>query len=291
MTPPLYTPLRTFGSIVGRSVLFLFVWALLVAPTIVPFRSKLAAWEETDPLRARLWGDFAGLATMLAATWLMTRFVDHRPFRSIGFAGGRILRDLSAGLLLGTGWLGASLGGAWAAGWLTPERGVAISVPALLGASASVLFNVVTQQLLLCGYILQTIYTRTKPLVALSVSALLFAAYHAGAFHGAWLPTINVFGAGLLFAAAYRKTGNLWLPIGIHFAWNSLLGPVLGLTVSGSTGLGGGWRMFTLEGPAVLTGGSFGLEGGLIVTATTALVAGSLLFAGRGRPGAASIRA
>jgi hypothetical protein len=43
----------------------------------------------------------------------------------------------------------------------------------------------------------------------------------------------------------------LWLPIGIHFAWNSLLGPVLGLTVSGTDQLGVGWRVFQVEGPAL----------------------------------------
>lgn len=64
----------------------------------------------------------------------------------------------------------------------------------------------------------------------------------------------------------------------MRFAWNLLLGPVLGLTVSGTDQLGLGWCMLALEGPEVFTGGSFGLEGGLIVTLTTSLLIGGLLL-------------
>jgi hypothetical protein len=139
-----------------------------------------------------------------------------------------------------------------------------------LGALTALFFNTLTQQLLLCGYIFQTIRARSSFTVALLVSAALFSALHAGAFLGAWLPIVNVFGAGALFCLAYGITGNLWFPIGIHFAWNSLLGPVLGLTVSGTDQLGVGWRVFQVEGPALFSGGAFGLEGGLVVTITTA---------------------
>ena len=66
------------------------------------------------------------------------------------------------------------------------------------------------------------------------------------------------------------------MPVGIHFAWNFLLGPTLGLTVSGTSHFGNNWQVFSLTGPAYFTGGSFGFEGGLIVTLTTALGAGLL---------------
>jgi len=72
--------------------------------------------------------------------------------------------------------------------------------------------------------------------------------------------------------------GNLWFPIAIHFAWNFLLGPVLGLTVSGSGHLGLGWKMVVVDGPALFTGGAFGLEGGLVVTMTTAACIVAMIF-------------
>lgn len=129
-------------------------------------------------------------------------------------------------------------------------------------------FNVLTQELLLCGFIFQTIRRQSNNVIAMALSAILFAGYHAGAFKGEWLPVVNVFAAGLLFSLAYITTGNLWLPISIHFVWNLLLGPVLGLTESGKSDLGSGWKMFVVKGPPIFTGGAFGLEGGLVVTLT-----------------------
>lgn len=94
---------------------------------------------------------------------------------------------------------------------------------------------------------------------------------------------MNVFLAGALFCLAYGLTGNLRLPTAIHFSWNCLLGLVLGLPVSGSTALASGGSVLSVEGPARLTGGSFGLEGGWIVTLTTValVVAFSLLSRNR----------
>lgn len=251
--------------------MFFLVFALTSALFFVPFASKLSKWADTFPIRAQLYADIAGAMAMLAATWIMTRFVDRRPFQSIGFAPDFILRDLLIGLAIGAGWLLVSVGSAWVAGWASPQVPETFSSPLLLLVAISMFFNVLTQQLLLCGYIFQTIQSRTNFLVALLISAALFSAYHAGAFQGAWLPVVNVFAAGALFCLAYGITGKLWLPVAIHFTWNFLLGPMFGLTTSGSSQSGLGWVEFEIEGPTLFTGGAFGLEGGLVVTLTTAV--------------------
>jgi hypothetical protein len=63
----------------------------------------------------------------------------------------------------------------------------------------------------------------------------------------------------------------------MHAAWNFLLGPALGLTVSGTDELATGWRAFALDGPAWATGGDFGLEGSVLVTVTTTLLVAAIL--------------
>ena len=273
--------LKTALAILWRIGLFFLLFGIVGAAFILPVASRLSAWEETFPVRSLLFSGAAAAASLLLATWLMTRFVDRRPFRTIGFSSDHLLRDTAAGLLVGVLWLAASLGILWAAGWavLSQDSPVASSGPMLAGAALAVLLNVLAQQLLLCGYILQTIRKRSNFLIALAVSSALFSLYHGAAFQGQWLPAVNVFLAGALFCLAYGLTDNLWLPTAIHFSWNCLLGPVLGLTVSGSGELGSGERVLSVEGPASFTGGSFGLEGGLIVTLTTAalVVAFSLL--------------
>jgi membrane protease YdiL (CAAX protease family) len=61
---------------------------------------------------------------------------------------------------------------------------------------------------------------------------------------------------------AYLRTKALWLPIGIHFGWNGLQGPVLGINVTG-TDPGGPWHAFSFQGADLWTGGTMGIEGGL----------------------------
>ena len=39
---------------------------------------------------------------------------------------------------------------------------------------------------------------------------------------------------GLLLGAAYKYSGTLWLPVGIHWAWNFTQGNIFGFEVSGS---------------------------------------------------------
>jgi membrane protease YdiL (CAAX protease family) len=151
----------------------------------------------------------------------------------------------------------------------------------LLGAA--LLLNSATQEVLVRGYLLQTIESRFGTLAAVIGSSLLFVLLHAGALvEGGWLPAANLFGAGVLLGLAFTTTRNLWLPIALHFSWNFLQGPVLGISVSGHA-LGGGWRLIELEGPPIFTGGPFGLEGGLAATAVTAVGIAVLLAAGRWR--------
>lgn len=265
-------------AVLKRLGLFILTFAATSAIAITPLITVLSTWAEDHPTHARLYGDIAGAIAIVCATWIMTRFADKRPFLTVGFASKSAIRDLFSGLAIGAAWLGISIGVLLAAGWATPQNVSGFSIALLLIAAVSVFFNVLTQQLLICGYILQTIRAKAGLPIAMLVSALLFSVLHAAAFGGAWIPPVNVFGAGLVFCLAYGVTGNLWLPIAIHFAWNMLLGPVLGLTISGTGALGLGWDVFELVGPEIFTGGAFGIEGGLIVTLTTAILAMILML-------------
>ncbi len=66
---------------------------------------------------------------------------------------------------------------------------------------------------------------------------------------------------GLVLGYAFYRSGDLWLPIGIHFGWNWAL-PLVGVRVSGFTmgltGLAVRWK----AGP-LWSGGDYGIEGGL----------------------------
>ena len=89
------------------------------------------------------------------------------------------------------------------------------------------------------------------------------------------LAMANLFAGAVLQSLLYLRTRSLAMPIGLHFGWNLLEGPLLGLQVSGHEL--GGLHLLDATGPDWLSGGSFGPEGGLPATCVT--VAGILLLA------------
>ena len=101
-------------------------------------------------------------------------------------------------------------------------------------------------------------------------NARIVLAMHLGAIGTQALPAISLFAAGVLLGTCYAMTGNLWLPIGLHFGWNVLQGPVLGGTVSGQA-VDAGNHLLDIAGPSLATGGNFGIEGGLIAIGITLL--------------------
>jgi uncharacterized protein len=68
--------------------------------------------------------------------------------------------------------------------------------------------------------------------------------------------------AGILLGGAYMLTRNLWVPIGLHAAWNFTQGFIWDVPVSGLDQKG--LVEAQLTGPELLSGGAFGLEASLI---------------------------
>ena len=98
--------------------------------------------------------------------------------------------------------------------------------------------------------------------IAVALSAVAFGFAHwknPGAT--VWSSLAIAFEGGVLLAALYAATRSLWVPIGIHWAWNLVEGPVFGAAVSGNTV--GALARGVFTGPDWLTGGAFGPEAGL----------------------------
>ena len=76
---------------------------------------------------------------------------------------------------------------------------------------------------------------------------------------------LNIALVGILFAYMFVATNSLWLPIGYHITWNYFQGNVFGFPVSGTTP-NGIYGVEVVAGRDWLTGGAFGLEGGLMAT-------------------------
>ena len=133
----------------------------------------------------------------------------------------------------------------------------------------------VGEEIIFRGVIFRMIDERFNTTVALAVSALLFGFIHLPNAGATWWSSLAIaIEAGLMLAAAYKWSGTLWLPIGIHWAWNYAQGNIYGYAVSG-TDAGDSLLTATVNGPDIITGGPFGPEAsiiavmlGIIITAT-----------------------
>ncbi len=100
-------------------------------------------------------------------------------------------------------------------------------------------------------------------LIGIVISSVAFGFLHIGNPNITLLGVVVIFLAGAMLALPYVVTGQLGLPVGLHFAWNVIQGALYGLPVSGIR-----FRQSVLQfeatGPEIWTGGRFGPEGGML---------------------------
>jgi membrane protease YdiL (CAAX protease family) len=208
---------------------------------------------------------------MLAlATWVMLRFVDKRPFHSVGlhFSAGWG-KQLSQGLLFGSGMMSLIFVIEYASGMVVIEfRDLSLQQSlAIFGNSIGLYIAVgYGEELMFRGYLFQSFVEGTNKIVATLSISLLFALAHAGNPNVSVFGLINVGLAGIWLSIAYFKTRALWLPIGLHISWNFFQGFVYSYPVSGTSSLNVQIGKAIVTGPEWLTGGAFGPEGGALAT-------------------------
>lgn len=147
--------------------------------------------------------------------------------------------------------------------------------PMIMGAGFSA---AIVEEILFRGVLYRLAEDTFGTWIAIVISGLVFGLVHLkndqATLQGALAIALE---AGILFAVLYAMTRSLWLVMGLHFAWNVVQGPVLGIVVSGSSASGSGLVRSTLEGPEWLAGGPFGMEASLVTIVVLVALAAVLL--------------
>jgi uncharacterized protein len=180
------------------------------------------------------------------------------------------LGDLGLGFALGAGLFAATIGIISLAGsyHFIGWNSWAVMIPVLAGA----LVSGVVEEIVMRGIVFRIAEEVIGSWWALLFSGLLFGFLHIWNPNASFVSSIAIaLEAGVLLAAAYMATRSLWLPIGIHAAWNFAQGGVFGVTVSG--GKVEGLLQGELTGPDLISGGRFGAEAS-VVAVTVCLIAG-----------------
>jgi hypothetical protein len=227
-------------------------------------------------------GSFATFQTVvlfcagLAATWVMTRWVNKKPLSAVGLAlHEKTFKDIGAGCLLGflmmTGIFLVEAGMGYATPTF-PEHSLGESTGIAGGSLLWFALGAMGEEVFFRGYLFQTLIQTVTFLPALLLMAGVFAFAHVFNPHVSALPMVNIGCAGVLFSVAYMKTRSLWLPFGIHLAWNFSQTTIYGFPTSGLDPTSCSLVRLTQSGPTWIVGGGFGPEGGLL--ATLALILG-----------------
>ena len=216
---------------------------------------------------------------------------------AVGLGEGRRIRELAAGpagrefvagSLLGLVMMGLLMGALavtklYVVAWAEPTA-------AWTGAGLA-LQAAVTEELWMRALLLRLLWRVLGPVPAFAIVAAAFAALHLANPGVTPLAAATVAMAGLMFSTLYALTGRLWLPIGLHFAWNFSQGYLFGAAVSGGD-LGGSVAVSTARsgGASWLTGGTFGPEASIFALVLMTIVTACALWlvAKRGRATAGS---
>jgi membrane protease YdiL (CAAX protease family) len=138
---------------------------------------------------------------------------------------------------------------------------------ALIGPT---LFAAVSEELIFRGILFRWLEEFGGSWVALLLTSAFFGAAHLMNPNASPIAAIGIaLEAGVMLGAAYMLTRSLWLPMGIHAAWNFAQGEIYDIPVSGTPVHG--LVTAKLSGPPLLTGNGFGLEASVIAIVVATL--------------------
>jgi membrane protease YdiL (CAAX protease family) len=254
------SPARRLGRGVAAADRLIAPLALFVSIYVATF--IVVGWAGV------LYGQWRGLASVIVATAVSVTLVDRGKWPLGLFVAPRLaLRD---------GLLGAAFGA-----MLVGVAAIVVAISTELHHEpgdgfpwGEVLFifipAVLHEELLFRGYPFQRL-ARWRPYTTVFLIALAFSALHAGNANVSTLGLLNIFLGGVLLGFAFLRYGRLWFPIGLHFAWNLMLGPIAGHEVSGYVMSASLLAAAGDVGPEWVTGGAFGMEASVVMTAVELL--------------------
>lgn len=123
-----------------------------------------------------------------------------------------------------------------------------------------------TEEVLCRGYLLNKVAKNSGVVAGVILNSLVFAALHSGNNSIKFLPVLNLIVFGIVFSLIFLLTDSIIFAGAAHTAWNFMLGPVMGIEVSGTRFFTSIFKTTRAAGADLISGGSFGLEGSILTT-------------------------
>jgi len=251
---------------------------LAILATVIPIAVVLALAEASVPKVWRIaWPSLFAAALCVWGYCAYVRRIERREPVELAVAGS--MRELIPGLALGMALAIGSLALLNFAGVFHIEG--YNSWTAALKPLPEMVLVAVFEEILFRAILFRKTEAAWGSTVALIASAVFFVVAHLPNEGISVMAVIVTAVAATGFASAYMLTRRLWLPIGMHFAWNTWFESFVSLPVSGHASHG--WARGLLEGPEWLSGGTYGIEASTATLLVWVLVSAALLWRVRKR--------
>ncbi|PHR57748.1 MAG: CPBP family intramembrane metalloprotease domain-containing protein [Robiginitomaculum sp.] len=258
---------------------------MAVVPGLVLIPAFLADWVPTDDQQISNPGLLYVLAVSFGALSLAVfawvKWVEKRPLASMGWRFERAFARYGRGFAIGLGMNIISIaliglaGGYEVGAWL-PAMASPMALVWIFLFLIGFVIQGGTEEVLTRGWLMSTFASRWGWPAAVGVTSVMFALMHIGnePGHINWIAMTNIVLIGIFFGLYAVREKSLMGVCAAHASWNWMMGIGFGLNVSAMK-IDVAPLLVELEQmPLVdkaITGGSFGPEGSLIVSAVLAV--------------------
>ncbi len=220
-----------------------------------------------------------GTAVSTFLYFIYCRAIEGRSYASMGVRMKGMLNNYCFGYLIGIVMIAAAvvlavlLGGAKFTG-LNMDVSVTYIILFFLGY----LIQGMSEEVCFRGYFMVSCANKVHVAWAVAISSVAFAALHLANPGITPLAFFNLALFGVFAAVYVLRTDDLWGACAIHSAWNFFQGNIFGISVSGSAQSTSVFGTAFVEGRGLISGGSFGIEGGICTTVVMLLGIALVLF-------------
>ena len=248
---------------IAKFIEFFLGWAILIS--ILPLSSS------ENPAIWRLWAEIIPLFAMIVLT-LIFWLAEKKSVRLYLFD--NLVKGAALGVITGIVWLAVPVLVMYIAKIIHFDGTNSISLFPVWMLAA--FLNVITQELLVRGYLYQMIKQKHNIAAAAIATTALFTVLHGGAFEAGVVPVLNVFTMSLLMTVVLEYSGSIIAPTIMHFLWNGI-----GALVLGGVSLADDYPnllITTFTGNEILSGGVCKIEGSIIVLFVNVILIALFMF-------------
>lgn len=248
---------------IAKFLEFLLGWGILIS--ILPLSSS------ENPAIWRLWAEIMPLLAIIAFT-LIFWLTEKKNVRLYLFD--NPVKGAALGIITGIVWLAVPVLMMYIAKIIHFDGTNSINLFPVWMLAA--FLNVITQELLVRGYLYQMVKQKHNMVAATIVTTALFTVLHGGAFEAGIVPVLNVLTMSLLMTVVLEYSGSIIAPTIMHFLWNGI-----GALVLGGVSLADDYPnllITSFTGNEILSGGVCKIEGSNIVLFVNVILIAFFVF-------------